>query len=70
VCGRSADTCVTRYLYDCLYCGYPTKHPSKTCPAHRDLAPPIPGLDVPYVDEPPLRPETPATTLPHHEPGT
>lgn len=41
---------MTDYLYDCLYCGFPTKHPSHTCPSHRDLAPPIVGLDVPYND--------------------
>lgn len=39
-------------LPECIFCGYPTKHPSRTCPAHRDLAPPIVGLDVPYIDEP------------------
>ena len=32
----------------CLYCGFPTTHPFECCPAHRDLAPPIEGLDVPY----------------------
>lgn len=39
---------MTKFLWDCLYCGFPTKHPSRTCPAHRDLAPPIVGVDVPY----------------------
>lgn len=39
---------MTQYLYDCQYCGFPTKHPSRTCAAHRDLSPPIPGLDAPY----------------------
>lgn len=28
----------------CLFCGYPTRHTSQTCPAHRDLAPPIENL--------------------------
>lgn len=41
---------MTRYLRDCIYCGFPTKHPSHTCAAHRDLAPPITGLDEPYPD--------------------
>jgi len=41
---------VTAYLYDCILCGYPTKHPSRTCIAHRDFTPPIPGLDEPYPD--------------------
>lgn len=35
----------------CQFCGYATTHPSHTCPAHRDLAPPIAGLDAPYPDE-------------------
>lgn len=35
----------------CQFCAYPTDHPSHTCPAHRDLAPPIEGLDAPYADE-------------------
>ena len=39
---------MTAYLCNCLYCGFLTKHPSHTCAAHRDLAPPIEGLDEPY----------------------
>jgi hypothetical protein len=30
----------------CIYCGYPTRHDSQTCGAHRDLAPPIERLEV------------------------
>lgn len=45
---------MTAYLWDCIYCGYPTKHPSQTCPAHRDLAPPIFDLEVDAAAEDPL----------------
>lgn len=38
----------------CIYCGYPTAHPSHTCPAHRDLVRPLPGLDSPYEEPPPI----------------
>lgn len=34
----------------CIFCGYPTRSESQTCPAHRDLAPPIENL---LLDEPP-----------------
>lgn len=34
----------------CLYCGYPTRHTSETCPAHRDLVRMIPGFDMTEVE--------------------
>lgn len=42
------DTRGPRGTKPCLYCGFPTTHPSECCPAHRDLAAPLEGLDVPY----------------------
>ena len=48
---KDTGRAVTEYLWDCIYCGFPTNHVSQTCIAHRDLAPPIPGLDEPYLDE-------------------
>lgn len=35
-------------VYFCTWCELPTTHPSRTCPYHREFAPPIPGLDAPY----------------------
>ena len=48
---KDTGRAVTEYLWDCIYCGFPTNHVSQTCIAHRDLSPPIPGLDEPYLDE-------------------
>lgn len=35
-------------VYECVFCGYETRHPSRTCPAHRDLAP---RIDDPIFDD-------------------
>lgn len=48
---------MTKYLYDCQFCGFPTDHPSRTCVAHRDLQPPIAGLDEPYFLDAPYEHE-------------
>jgi hypothetical protein len=34
----------------CIYCGYPTRHTSQTCPGHRDLVRMIPGFDITEVE--------------------
>lgn len=48
--------------FECLFCGYPTRHESRTCPAHRDLAPPL--MEMMLDDDPRSDVESPSGARP------